>query len=467
MVPDVYVVKAPTPIKDDFYTRRLKDSDRRSSLGPKDLTPGSFEPNHLYRSTSRSSIRSSSSSSRYDPFLSSSVMTATAKAGPSTYQQDQTPPSLPPPLYPLSRQTSATSTSLPTSSTVRGHGALHRTVSNLSGSSRSRRESISDRVSGFFSKLLRRESSLSGPGSAEADPAELSGSKKNEIGADDGVAQVESANEVSQRTQRSSLDHEREEDVDQPDNEEAVEEDVLDEEFEHIPDIASHINTYNKYSGPKLRLPPPLTRPAPRQLTTATRALQPKKTILTNNNSSGDVRTRPAAALKAPLVASGPSKPLTTVRPPRPATSSFTARALSRLPAPGKGSTSSARPTIIRNAERAADLQAKKDRYELLAKQASDERQKALSAYSSRPTSGLKRTIPLSGSTPGRVSRQRAEERARFEKGLRERHEEKERRDEEVRRAKEEMEVAEERVRRGERVVWAKEVPEMYRREKC
>ena len=76
----------------------------------------------------------------------------------------------------------------------------------------------------------------------------------------------------------------------------------------------------------------------------------------------------------------------------------------------------------------------------------------------------MKRTIPVSGNTPGRVSRQRAEERARFEKGLRERHEEKGKRDEEMRRAKAEMEVAEERVRRGERVIWAKEMPEMYRR---
>jgi hypothetical protein len=74
----------------------------------------------------------------------------------------------------------------------------------------------------------------------------------------------------------------------------------------------------------------------------------------------------------------------------------------------------------------------------------------------------MRRTVPVKGNTPGKASRQRAEERARFEQGLRERHEEKSRRDEAMRHAREEQDKAEVRVARTETVVWAKGLPEMY-----
>lgn len=74
----------------------------------------------------------------------------------------------------------------------------------------------------------------------------------------------------------------------------------------------------------------------------------------------------------------------------------------------------------------------------------------------------MSRTVPVKGSTPGKASRQRAEERARFERGLRERHEEKERRDAALFSAREEMERAEDKVARADRVISARELPAVY-----
>lgn len=444
-------VKPPTPVRNDFFTRRVQDSDRRSSLGPRRVTQAG--PSHAPpRVVSRHSDRSSTSSDMVGvPGLSYLVDSAASLAarerckspgaissqshpGPIGHRsRDWTP------IPHLSRH-SPPGTLAPTTS-------LHRTLSNQSTASSSRRDSLSERVSGFFANLIRRRSSsFAGVqtigqrtedecGSAAADGEQVSEPETGE-------SSFEPSGDASKRSTGGGS---------RGDEGDGTEAGVV----RRVPPVSGL---------PQLRLPPNLTRPAPWALSTTTRALQPKK-IIPNASSSAGASQTSNAPRKVPSTAH-PIPPKSTL-PPRSTqpTSSFTARALSRLPAPGQGSSSSSRPTTIRTTERALDLASKRETFERLAREAAEDKVRALAQYSTRvarPVTGMRRTVPVKGNTPGTASRQRAEERARFEQWLRERHEEKSRRDEAMRQAREELDKAEVRVARTETVVWAKGLPGMY-----
>ncbi len=150
-----------------------------------------------------------------------------------------------------------------------------------------------------------------------------------------------------------------------------------------------------------------------------------------------------------------PSRPTTTTK------SAFASAALARLPPPGKGSSSSARPVVLKEVERARDISAKRRVFE----------GPTYIAPSSKPPSAptksvsarkLPTTIPVSGRTPGKASAQRAIERQKFDAVVREKMAAKEQQrqaDEEARRKREEEEVRE---LRKKTVIRAHPVPDLY-----
>lgn len=76
----------------------------------------------------------------------------------------------------------------------------------------------------------------------------------------------------------------------------------------------------------------------------------------------------------------------------------------------------------------------------------------------------MSRTVPISGHTPGKASRERMQRRAEFDKVVKEKLDEKERLRLEAERRRAEEEEKRYRDSRKETVVWAKPVPEIYRK---
>lgn len=140
-------------------------------------------------------------------------------------------------------------------------------------------------------------------------------------------------------------------------------------------------------SAPAVALPPgfrPLTRPAAPAFSTARRALQQRVHDEANRPDPRSVPTQ------------------------RPATkSAFAAAALAKLPPPGRGSTPAARPVVLKPAERASNINARRSVFDKPGM-----RPPPAPAPAPAPQV-MKRTVPLSGRTPGKASRLRAEQRLR------------------------------------------------------
>ncbi|WVQ90918.1 hypothetical protein IAS59_004704 [Cryptococcus gattii] len=189
------------------------------------------------------------------------------------------------------------------------------------------------------------------------------------------------------------------------------------------------------------------------------------------------------AAIRAPLQSSrsqpntksvhktGPLSPKSKSNPLhlRPATrSAFASAALAKLPPPGKGHKVAIEPIKVRDVEKGHDIAAIRDVFERLSSTSS-------SSFNKPPTAGsctkshanrpgvLQRTVPLRGHTPGKSSALRAQQRAVFDQAVKEKMEEKERKETEERRRREMEEEMEYRQRRKETVIRANPVPEMYR----
>ena len=152
----------------------------------------------------------------------------------------------------------------------------------------------------------------------------------------------------------------------------------------------------------------------------------------------------------------------TSLNHTRPTHTAFTSAALARLPPPGKGASSSAKPSTVTEAERARNLAAKKAMYDALASAHAPPAKKpsTLPMESRKP---VPKTIPVTGRTPGKASRARAEERMRFEEGLKARQKQKDGELARMNQLRDEIEEEEQRIRRKETVIRAKPVPEMYR----
>ncbi|WVQ84696.1 hypothetical protein IAT38_006852 [Cryptococcus sp. DSM 104549] len=180
-------------------------------------------------------------------------------------------------------------------------------------------------------------------------------------------------------------------------------------------------------------------------------------------------RTQPnALSLTKPV----PPKFSTSDNKPRPkpysrpaTTSAFATAALARLPPPGRGASAAAQPVTVKDGERARDLRARRDVFERLAASSSSasgpSHAPAPKAHSA--AAGLHRTVPLRGHTPGKSSALRAQQRAQFDEAVRAKAKEKEEREAEERRKKEEEEERAYKESRKGTVIWAKPVPEMYR----
>ncbi|WVW86108.1 hypothetical protein I302_108148 [Kwoniella bestiolae CBS 10118] len=156
-----------------------------------------------------------------------------------------------------------------------------------------------------------------------------------------------------------------------------------------------------------------------------------------------------------------------TRKPTRPITNSaFVSAALAKLPPPGKGHSSSLsnQPVTVKPTERVRDLNERKNVFERLASSSTTVNSATHHPRPSKSMKGSNLTVPIRGHTPGRASNARLAQRAKFDAIVLERQREKERIAEEQRRKREEEEEEEYMRRRKETVVWARPVPEMYRR---
>lgn len=245
------------------------------------------------------------------------------------------------------------------------------------------------------------------------------------------------------------------------------------------------------------------SRPDPPGFSTLTRPVKPipraplqSRPTTTNIPSTFASHSTTAALIKKPPVPKpststrpiastrriAPTRPITSARPAisRPATarpastSAFARAALAKLPPPGKGATNASHPVTIKTPERARDMAKRRKIFEGTSSISDPPTtipsrpsiQSDRNTTSKTTTSGIIRTMPVIGRTPGKASRARAEQRHQFDEAVRERNEAKERqRAEEERKRIEEEEEAYVQSRK-ETVVWAKPVPEMYRQSK-
>ncbi|WVR07733.1 hypothetical protein IAU60_004776 [Kwoniella sp. DSM 27419] len=340
----------------------------------------------------------------------------------------------------------------------------HTGAARVSPANSTRRESMSEKVVGFFSSLLRASVS-SGSLAQDADAAPR-GSSPVDGSPGKTTASLEVEHPAVEEEETSVTDQARQ----RP---------------------ASGRNGASGTTGARsTRLPPGfigLTRPV--AFSRPLHIREEKRPVATGSGSRSTQPVRPIdptaqARPRLPTVTRQPLQPTRSqnvassaavasragnaaidksVR--RPATgTAFTKAALARLPSPGKGATPSARPTKVREIERASNLADRKSVFERLAAASS-----ARAATNSKPSSGpsaggLKRTVPIVGHTPGKASSVRAAQRAKFDEARREKMGERERAVEEVRRKKEAEEQERYLQSRKETVIWAKPVPGIYHR---
>ncbi|WVO14287.1 hypothetical protein L204_101919 [Cryptococcus depauperatus] len=168
-----------------------------------------------------------------------------------------------------------------------------------------------------------------------------------------------------------------------------------------------------------------------------------------------------AQALKAKNKSNHLDRPTTT--------SAFASAALARLPLPGKGHMVAAEPVKVREMERKQDIAEIRGVFERLApnpRAAFKNIHKAPSKIKSTHPYNFQPTVPLRGHTPGKSSALRAQKRHEFDQAVRRKMEEKERKEIEEKQKREEQEEIEYLQRRKETVIWAKPVPRMYKSEK-
>lgn len=198
----------------------------------------------------------------------------------------------------------------------------------------------------------------------------------------------------------------------------------------------------------------PLTRPiAPFRV-----ALQPSKTMPSATSNAQPAKGAKSSSDKITPTSRGATQ------------SAFASAALARLPPPGKGCSSSAKPIVVKDTERVKDLAARRKAFEGTTRpeqpiKTEGERGSSKGSIS-RPIPvhrSVVRTVPVSGMTPGKASRERALARRQFDDAVRtnlELKEQERRREERLRLKKEEEEYLRSR---KETVIRANPVPQMYR----
>lgn len=186
---------------------------------------------------------------------------------------------------------------------------------------------------------------------------------------------------------------------------------------------------------------------APPYFTSLTRPAKPRAPLQPTAAASTNV-----APLPPPPRAVKPLLP--KARPA--ASSAFANAALAKLPPPGKGSSSASRPIKIKTPERARDLASRRKMFE--------GKVKTPPKPLARPTRPIARTVPVTGRTPGKASRQRAAQRDTFDQAVKERNEQRDKQRRELQRVREEEEEAEYQRKRKETVIRAHPVPNMYKK---
>ncbi|WVQ67110.1 uncharacterized protein L199_005304 [Kwoniella botswanensis] len=195
--------------------------------------------------------------------------------------------------------------------------------------------------------------------------------------------------------------------------------------------------------------------------------LQPSRSANTNvSSSSSNVSKGSTSTDKQPFVVTSTGTRSTINRPTT--KSAFASAALAKLPPPGKGhSTSlSTQPVIVKSTERVRDLKERKSVFERLSKPNpnSNPINKNHVAHLRPSRARMNLTVPIRGHTPGKASDIRSKQRAKLDAIVNEDIKEKEKQQEELKKRKEQEEEEEYMRRRKETVIWAKPVPDMYKR---
>ncbi|WWC94756.1 hypothetical protein V866_001605 [Kwoniella sp. B9012] len=337
----------------------------------------------------------------------------------------------------------------------------------------SRRSSMSEKVVGFLSNLLTRSISSS--------------SLRDEVSScreDQGVE-----GEEDDATVTLKYDIDQEEDIAVVfDNEHQEEQEAREHRLELNSEKRLPLNTQsstNRVSARHIYSIVPLTKPIPfsrplhtrpdtkstAQTTTMvhpkSKPLQPSRPANTNvSSSSSNVSKGSTSTDKQPFVVTSTGTRSTINRPTT--KSAFASAALAKLPPPGKGhSTSlSTQPVIVKSTERVRDLKERKSVFERLSEPNpnSNLMNKNHVAHLRPSRARMNLTVPIRGHTPGKASDIRSKQRAKFDAIVNENIKEKEKQQEELKKRKEQEEEEEYMKRRKETVIWAKPVPDMYKR---
>ncbi|OCF61166.1 hypothetical protein L486_00811 [Kwoniella mangroviensis CBS 10435] len=341
-------------------------------------------------------------------------------------------------------------------------------------SSGSRRSSMSEKVVGFLSNLLTRSISSSLP--------------RDELSSSISEKQVEGEEDDATVPLRYDID--QDEDI-------AV---VFDNEYQEGQEAREHCLELN----PEKRLPlnkaeistnrvsakhfysiVPLTTPIlcsrPLHIRPETNAraqsismihpkfkpLQPSRSANTNISSSSSNSSKASTSIdEQPSVITSTGARSTINRPIT--KSVFTSEALAKLPPPGKGhSTSlSTQPVIVKSTERVRDLKERKSVFERSSEPNPNPNSinKKQRAHPRPSRAGMNLTVPIRGHTPGKASDIRSKQRAKLDAIVHEKIKEKEKQQEELKKRKEQEEEEVYLRKRKETVIWAKPVPDMYKR---
>lgn len=190
---------------------------------------------------------------------------------------------------------------------------------------------------------------------------------------------------------------------------------------------------------------------ATKPTTTVTRHSKPPAT-----RSSPRKVPAPLPSQRAPLGPARTTRSRPNDRPyARPTKASFVAAALAKLPQPGAGASSAGLPVRIRDAERARDLEIRRAMFD----RAGGSEPQPPPPSRSR---AVRTTAAVTGSTPGRASRARAQQRREFDAAVAARAAEREAREAEMGRLRAEVEAELDRQSRQATIVRANPVPKLY-----
>ncbi|ODO05704.1 hypothetical protein I350_04764 [Cryptococcus amylolentus CBS 6273] len=270
------------------------------------------------------------------------------------------------------------------------------------------------------------------------------------------------------------------EDVECSVNDEVAKESLAEVEHEQITAKPIAESTRAPLTGPMRRKPTGLTKPItfsrplgerPQRTKSQTVSTKPpedskKAGVPAKSLSRAPLRSTTAFVNARPAPSRAASKPKKPTSPEgkrdlrkSPIPSSFAASsAFARPLKSGSGQKSTAEPVKVK----AKDTENARGVFDRLAS-TTTHTSRAPPAHKAPKHPSLQPTVPLRGHTPGKSSALRAQQRAVFDKAVREKMEEQERVAAEERKRREEEEEEAYRRQRKETVIWAKPVPGLYR----